>query len=163
MGRPMYSQARAFLERPAAEALLLAAKDFAAQGYGILIHDAYRPWSVTKLFWDETPARLHSYVANPAKGSKHNRGCAVDMSLYDLKTGFPVEMPSEYDEMTERAHPDYYGGTEIQRTRRDYLRKVMTTHGFTVDKGEWWHFDFRDWPLYPVLDIPFEAVDVNHR
>jgi D-alanyl-D-alanine dipeptidase len=161
LGAPLYSEARAFLERPAAGALLAAAADLRAQGYGILIHDAYRPWYVTKVFWDATPSSLHTFVANPAKGSKHNRGCAVDLSLYDLRSGKPVAMPSGYDEMTPRAHPGYRGGSDEQRRHRDLLRRAMEAHGFTVDAGEWWHFDYRDWPRYPILNIPFERIGLT--
>ena len=161
LGAPAYSEARAFLARPAADALLQAARDFERAGYGILIHDAYRPWYVTKIFWDATPAGLHRFVADPAKGSKHNRGCAVDMSLYDLRTGEPVRMPSGYDEMTKRAHPHYGGGTPEERGRRDLLRRVMEAHGFTVDRGEWWHFDYRDWTRYPLSNIPFDKIGIH--
>jgi D-alanyl-D-alanine dipeptidase len=158
LGTQVYPEARAFFERPAAKALLAAAADLKKKGYGILIHDSYRPWYITKVFWDATPPNLHSFVADPAKGSKHNRGCAVDMSIYDLKTGKPAEMPSGYDEMTERAHPAYAGGTAEQRERRDMLRKIMESHGFTVDPGEWWHFDYKDWKLYPIINIPFDQI-----
>lgn len=156
LGEPLYSEARAFLERPAAEALLRAAENLKGQGYGLLIHDAYRPWYVTKMFWDGTPKRLHGFVADPKKGSKHNRGCAVDLSLYDLRSEKPVVMPSGYDEMTERAFPDYPGGTNEQRALRGKLRKAMETEGFSVDKSEWWHYDYKDWPRYPILNIRFE-------
>jgi D-alanyl-D-alanine dipeptidase len=158
LGTPFYSEARAFLQRPAAGALLHAAAVLRTQGFGLLIHDAYRPWYVTKMFWDGTPDKLHGFVADPQKGSKHNRGCAVDMSLYDLKSGKPVIMPSGYDEMTPRAFPGYSGGTEEERKRRDLLRRAMEAQGFTVDKSEWWHFDYRDWPRYPILNIPFSEI-----
>jgi D-alanyl-D-alanine dipeptidase len=158
LGEPLYSEARAFLQRPAAEALLKAGATLRAQGYAFLIHDAYRPWYVTKMFWDGTPERLHGFVADPQKGSKHNRGCAVDLSIYSVATGKPIVMPSGYDEMTPRAFPDYSGGTAGQRALRDILRKAMEEQGFTVDKSEWWHFDYRDWPHYPILNIPFEKI-----
>jgi len=158
LGIPVYSEARAFLERPAAKALLSAARDLKESGYGLLIYDAYRPWYVTKIFWDATPRRLHTFVANPAKGSKHNRGCAVDLTLYDLKNGVPIEMPSGYDEMTVRAHPDYMGGSSTARANRARLRGAMEAHGFTVDPGEWWHYDFAQWREYPILNIPFESL-----
>ena len=162
MGEPLYSQARAFLQRPAAEALLKAGETLRAEGFGLLIHDAYRPWYVTKMFWDATPDRLHGFVADPLKGSKHNRGCAVDLSIYYLSSGKPVVMPSGYDEMTPRAFPDYKGGTERQRELRDRLRKAMESQGFSVDKSEWWHFDFREWTTYPILNVAFEAVETAH-
>jgi D-alanyl-D-alanine dipeptidase len=101
---------------------------------------------------------LHTFVANPAKGSKHNRGCAVDLTLYDLNIGVPIEMPSGYDEMTVRAHPDYTEGSSTARANRARLRSAMEAHGFTVDPGEWWHYDFARWREYPILNIPFESV-----
>jgi D-alanyl-D-alanine dipeptidase len=158
LGVPVYSEPRAFLERPAAEALLAAARDLEANGYGLLIYDAYRPWYVTKIFWDATPRRLHTFVANPAKGSKHNRGCAVDLTLYDLKTQAPIEMPSGYDEMTARAHPNYAGGSATARENRAELRHTMEAHGFTVDPGEWWHYDYSQWRQFPTLNIHFESL-----
>jgi len=159
MKRPMYAQARAFLQRSAAEALIRAHLKLRAIGYGLLIFDGYRPWSVTKKFWDETPPQKRAFVADPDKGSKHNRGCAVDLSLYDLKTGKEVEMPSAYDEFTERAAPDYAGGTEAQREARDLLRSAMEREGFLVNPNEWWHFDYKDWEKYEVLDVKFEEID----
>ena len=158
MGARMYASARALMQRPAAEALLRAQRALMAQGYGLLIHDAYRPWSVTWMFWEATPPAQRSFVANPARGSKHNRGCAVDLSMYELATGRPVVMPSGYDEFTQRAHPDYPGGTEGQRALRALLRRSMEVEGFTVDPGEWWHFDYRDWARYPVMNIPVETA-----
>src|SRR6202000_1717354 len=115
LGSAVYTRPRAFLQRPAAEALVRAQHELEASGYGLIIHDGYRPWYVTKIFWDATPREQKIFVANPADGSKHNRGCAVDLSLYDLKTGKEVEMPSGYDEMTERALPDYPGGPPHER------------------------------------------------
>lgn len=156
--RAVYSEARAFLQRPAAEAVVRVHQALRKQGYGLLIFDGYRPWSVTKIFWDVTPPEKRAFVANPAQGSKHNRGCAVDLSLYDLKTGREVEMPSAYDEMSDRSHPNYAGGTPEQRARRDLLRTAMEREGFTVYPNEWWHFDYKDWNRYPILDIPFSAL-----
>jgi D-alanyl-D-alanine dipeptidase len=156
--RPVYRQARAFLQRPAAEALVRARRELASKGYGLLVFDGYRPWSVTKFFWDNVRPDQRAFVADPKKGSKHNRGCAVDLSLYDLAMGREVEMPSAYDETSERASPDYAGGTPEQRARRDLLRAAMEKEGFTVEENEWWHFNFRDWKDYPILDIPFEAI-----
>ena len=89
-GRKVYPDARAFLQRPAAEALVAAHRELAREGYGVLVHDGYRPWSITKVFWDVTPPHLREFVADPATGSKHNRGCAIDLTLYELKTGKPV-------------------------------------------------------------------------
>jgi D-alanyl-D-alanine dipeptidase len=158
LGTPVYTQARAFLQRPAAEALLRAHPELQAQGYGLLIHDGYRPWYVTKIFWDATPDDKKIFVADPAEGSRHNRGCAVDLSLYDLKTGEEVKMPSGYDEMTDRAFADYAGGTADERARRALLRHAMEKQGFTVYPQEWWHFDYRDWKQYPILNVKFEDL-----
>jgi D-alanyl-D-alanine dipeptidase len=157
-GKKVYPEARAFLQRPAAEALVAAHRELAREGYGLLVHDGYRPWSITKVFWEVTPPHLREFVADPATGSKHNRGCAVDLTLYELKTGKPVEMPSAYDEFSPRAYPDYTGGPAEARARRDLLRKVMERHGFTVEPNEWWHFNYKDWREYPILDIPFSAI-----
>ena len=158
LGTVIYSSARAFLQRPAALALVRAARVLRPLGYGLLIHDAYRPWHVTKVFWDATPAESHWLVANPAQGSKHNRGAAVDITLYELATGWPVEMPSTYDEATPRALSDYPGGTSRQRWHRALLRRVLETEGFIANPSEWWHFDFRDWQRYQILNIPFEDI-----
>jgi len=158
VGRPVYAQARAFLQRPAAAALVRAHRSLADEGYGLLVFDGYRPWSVTKRFWQLTPRAQHAFVADPKKGSKHNRGCAVDLTLFDLATGREVEMPSAYDETTERASPAYTGGTADQRSRRDLLRRAMEREGFSVEPNEWWHFNYKDWREYPLLDIPFERM-----
>jgi D-alanyl-D-alanine dipeptidase len=158
LGTPVYTQARAFLQRPAAEALLRAHRELKAHGYGLIIHDGYRPWYVTKIFWDATPNDKKIFVADPAKGSNHNRGCAVDLSLYDLKTGKEVEMPSGYDEMSDRAYADYPGGTAAERARRALLRKTMENQEFKVNPDEWWHFDYKDWNEYPILNVKFEDI-----
>jgi len=158
LGTPLYTQARAFLQRPAAEALVRAHREIKAQGYGLIIHDGYRPWYVTKIFWDATPNDKKIFVANPAEGSRHNRGCAVDLSLYDLKTGKEVKMPSGFDEMTERAYADYPGGTTKERARRALLKQAMEKQGFAVNPTEWWHFDYKDWKQYPILNKKFEDL-----
>ncbi len=158
LGAPVYTQARAFLQRPAAEALLRAHRELQAQGYGLIIHDGYRPWYVTKIFWDATSDDKKIFVANPAEGSKHNRGCAVDLSWYDFKTGEEVKMPSDYDEMTDRAFSDYDGGTTEGRARRALLRQAMEKQDFKVNPKEWWHFDYKDWQQYPILNLKFEDL-----
>jgi len=150
LGTPFYSEARAFMQRPAAEAVARANRKLKAQGYGLLIHDAYRPWFVTKVFWDATPDDKKKFVADPSKGSRHNRGCAVDLTLYDLKTGKPIEMVSTYDETTDRAYPDYPGGTSLQR----WHRKL---------EAEWWHFDYKDWQKYPIGNVSFDRIGVNRK
>ena len=153
-----YSQARAFLQRAPAEALVRVNRKLKAMGYGLLVHDGYRPWYVTKVFWDATPADKKIFVADPSKGSRHNRGAAVDLTLYDLQSRRPVEMVSTYDETTDRAYPNYPGGTSLQRWHRDLLRAAMEAEGFTVYEAEWWHFDYKDWQRYRIGNVPFEKI-----
>jgi CubicO group peptidase (beta-lactamase class C family)/D-alanyl-D-alanine dipeptidase len=161
LSTPVYSEPQAFLQRPAAEALLRAHKKLKQMGYGLLIHDAYRPWYVTKIFWDATPPEGKIFVADPREGSRHNRGCAVDLSLYDLATGKPIEMLGVYDEMSERSYPGYPGGTSLQRWHRELLRRVMEDEGFLVYSFEWWHFDYGDWRKYPILNFTFEQLQAR--
>jgi CubicO group peptidase (beta-lactamase class C family)/D-alanyl-D-alanine dipeptidase len=158
LSTPFYTSAKAYMQKPAAEALGRVHKKLADRGYGLLIFDAYRPWHVTKMFWDATPEKFRHFVADPSKGSRHNRGCAVDLGLYDLKTGEPVEMVAGFDEFSDRAYPDYLGGTSRQRYHRDLLRQAMEAEGFTVYEAEWWHFDFKDWQKYPILNKRFEEL-----
>jgi CubicO group peptidase (beta-lactamase class C family)/D-alanyl-D-alanine dipeptidase len=158
MGEAFYRQSRALMQRPAAEAVARAAQSLKAKGLGLLIHDAYRPWAVTKMFWEATPPPQRVFVADPAQGSRHNRGCAVDLTLYDLATGRPVPMVGGYDEFSDRSYPNYVGGTSLQRWNRETLRKAMEAEGFTVYDAEWWHFDYKDWREYPILNIPFEQL-----
>jgi D-alanyl-D-alanine dipeptidase len=161
LGAPVYTEARAFLQRPTAEALVRALHRLEPYGYGLLIYDGYRPWYVTKIFWDATPEQGKIFVADPAQGSRHNRGCAVDLSLYDLKTDEAIEMTSLYDEMSPRAFPDYPGGTSLERWHRDLLRWAMESEGFTVYESEWWHFDYKDWREYAIGNVPFEKLAVG--
>ncbi|MFN8580911.1 MAG: serine hydrolase [Gemmatimonadaceae bacterium] len=158
LSTPVYTQARAFLQRPAAEALVRAHHALRAKGYGLLIHDGYRPWYVTKMFWDGTPESGHVFVADPSSGSKHNRGGAVDLTMFDLKTGAPIVATGGYDEMSDRSYPDYPGGTSRQRALREILRDAMETQGFTVYEAEWWHFDWKDWKHYHIGNTRFEDL-----
>jgi CubicO group peptidase (beta-lactamase class C family)/D-alanyl-D-alanine dipeptidase len=158
LSTPFYTSARAFMQRPAAEAVARVHRKLAEQGYGLLVFDGYRPWSVTKMFWEATPEKQRIFVADPSKGSRHNRGCAVDLTLYDLKTGKPIEMVGGYDEFSDRSYPQYPGGTTLQRWHRLLLRHAMEAEGFTVYEAEWWHFDFKDWQRYPILNKPFEEL-----
>jgi D-alanyl-D-alanine dipeptidase len=159
VGRAVYPEARAFLQRPAAEAVLRVHQKLKEKNLGLVIFDGYRPWSITKLFWEVVREDQKKFVADPAKGSKHNRGCAVDLSIYDLGSGKLIEMPSDFDEFTERASPDYAGGTETERANRELLRALMEAEGFTVNPKEWWHFDYKDWETYAIYDISFSAIE----
>jgi len=158
MGTPFYTSAHAFMQRPAAEAVARASAELRKLGYGLLIHDAYRPWYVTKMFWDGTPPDKHIFVADPSQGSRHNRGAAVDLTLFNLATGAPIRMTGGYDEMTDRSFPLYPGGTSLQRWHRDLLRHAMEAQGFTVYEAEWWHFDYKDWRSYPIGNLTFEQL-----
>lgn len=158
-GRILYDQPRAFLVQPAAQALARAHKAAAAEGYGVTIFDAYRPWRITKQLWDATPpGPRRNYVANPKKGSKHNRGCAVDLSLHRLDTGALVEMPSGYDEFTQRAHRDFMTASPEAIANRARLEGWMAAEGFRGISNEWWHFDFNGWEDFPILDIAFDEI-----
>ena len=159
MGAAFYAQPRAFLQRPAADALARVQASLAKRGFGLLVHDAYRPWSVTKMFWDATPEEQKVFVANPANGSRHNRGSAVDLTLISLNTGLPVPMTGGYDEFSDRSYPDYPGGTSTQRYSRELLRREMESEGFTVYEAEWWHFDHGDWRSYRIQNDAFEDLD----
>jgi D-alanyl-D-alanine dipeptidase len=150
LATPVYGKAQVRLQRPAALALVRAHRALKAAGFGLMLHDGYRPWFVTWVFWNATPEASRVFVADPAQGSRHNRGCAIDLTLFDLKTKRPVEMTGGYDEMSPRSYPDYGGGTSRQRALRDLLRQAMEHEGFSVYDAEWWHFDYKDWPRYPI-------------
>jgi D-alanyl-D-alanine dipeptidase len=158
VGQPVYKEARAFLQKDAAEALKKVNTKMHILGYGLLVFDGYRPWDVTKLFYDVTSKENKKFVADPKEGSRHNRGCAIDVSLYDLVTKKEIEMPGVYDEMTDRSYFDYTGGTEEQRKARDLLIAAMQEEGFTVYKYEWWHFDYKDWQQYRITNKPFAEI-----
>lgn len=157
LGTPLYTTPKAYMQRPAAEALVKVHRRLAERGFGLLIHDAYRPWYVTKIFWEATPVKQHMFVADPALGSRHNRGCAVDLTLFDRKTGKVIDMVGGYDEFSDRSYPDYWGGTSLQRWHRDLLRRAMEVE-FSVYEAEWWHFDYKDWRKYPIGNETFERL-----
>ncbi len=155
---PFYRSAKAFMQRPAAKALVRVHKNLAKNGYGLVIYDCYRPWHVTKMFWDAVPPKFYNFVADPKAGSRHNRGCAADVGLYDLKTGKIIPVVAGYDEFSDRAYVDYMGGTSLQRWHRNLLRRAMEDEGFTVYEAEWWHYDYKDWKKYPILNLEFEQI-----
>ena len=163
-GQPLYPAARALLLPEPAGALRRANRTLQGQGYGILVYDAYRPGSITKKMWDATSEadRRNGYVADPATGSRHNRGCAVDVGLYDLKTGLGVPMPSAFDDFSERAHAYWSGGAPAARRTRDLLRQAMEQQGFTMLPNEWWHFNYRDCDSHPLLDIPLDRAPMRY-
>ncbi len=158
MGKAVYPIEKAFLQEQVAEDLVAVHESLAEHGFGILVFDGYRPWIVTKIFWDWANKEQREFFANPEKGSGHNRGTSVDCSLYDLKTRKEIEMPSGFDELTEHSWVEYTGGTDLQRKRRDLLIESMRAQGFTTIKNEWWHFNHPAAADYPVLNVSFSEV-----
>ena len=156
MHRPVYTMAAAFLRLPAATALLAVEQDLVPDGYGLKIYDAYRPYSVTAAFYEAYHDT--NFVASPYTGSRHNRGCAVDLTLIDLKTGKELPMPTPYDAFTPKASATYADLPAEVLHNRKMLQDVMLKHGFLIYAHEWWHFDYAGWQDYPVTDIPFEAL-----
>ncbi len=150
VGTAVYNQAKAFLQLPAAIALAEVNKHLAECGFGLIIYDGYRPWYVTWVFWQATPDEQKIFVADPDEGSKHNRGCAIDVGMYSLQSGKPVEFPSGFDEMTPKAFSDYAFGTAQQTYHREILCTSMQKEGFIVHPKEWWHFDYKDWMHYGI-------------
>ena len=149
--RKVYPTADLFMRRPAAQALVKASANLKEKGLGLLLFDGYRPYSVTVLFYEEVGDT--TFVADPRKGSKHNRGMAIDLTLYDLKTGEPLLMPSGYDEASPRAFHDYEGGDPQALRNRAILRDAMEQVGFQVFKWEWWHYDFTGWEQCLTYDL----------
>ena len=158
MQTEFYTEPRAFLINDAAKMLIKAHQELGNYGYGIVIYDAYRPWFVTKMFWEATPDSLKNFVADPSSGSVHNRGCAVDIGLYNIKNGKIIQMISGYDEFTERAYPSYKGGTKKERENRNLLITIMKKYGFQVYKYEWWHFDFK-LCKNKIMNLNFNEID----
>jgi D-alanyl-D-alanine dipeptidase len=156
MHRPVYKTARAFLRLPAAMALKAVQMDISRDGYGLKIYDGYRPYSVTVAFYEQY--RDTTFVASPYTGSRHNRGCAVDLTLIDLKTGKELDMPTPFDSFDKQAGARYPDLSPEVLKNRQLLQQVMLRHGFLILPSEWWHFDFAGWRNYPVTDIPFEDL-----
>ena len=153
MKRTLYPSAKAYLRAPAARALVEVQRELAARGVGIKVFDAYRPYAVTVAMWE--PIQNPDYVADPKKGSRHNRGAAVDLTLIDLKSGAELPMPTGYDDFTPRAAHDFNDLPPDVLANRALLRDVMTKHGFDPLPSEWWHFDFRGWERFELLDVGF--------
>lgn len=155
-GEKIYNLAHAYARIPVAEALKKAQEEFKKSGVGIKIYDAYRPYSATVKFYEVY--RDTTYVASPYKGSRHNRGCAIDMTLIDLKTGNELKMPTEYDSFKKEAWPTSPVKDSEIKKNRDLIITVMEKHGFKVNASEWWHFDFTGWQKFDVMDIDFEQL-----
>lgn len=156
-GEVIYNLPRAYARKPVAEALKKAQEEFSKHGVGIKVYDAYRPYSATVKFYEVY--RDTTYVASPYKGSRHNRGCAIDMTLVDLKTGEELKMPTEYDSFKKEAWPTAPVKDPLIKKNRDLIIAVMHKHGFKVNASEWWHFDFNGWQRFEVMDIDFEELE----
>lgn len=156
MHRQMYTQAKAYARLPVVMALKDVEADLKKRGLGLKIYDAYRPYAVTVKFYEM--AHDTNFVADPRKGSKHNRGCAIDLTLIDLKTGKELDMPTGFDSFSKKASADYSGLPRQQYANRELLKSVMQAHGFKVYRTEWWHYDFNGWMNHPILDIPFSRI-----
>lgn len=152
----VYKQARAFARLPVVEALKNVQNELKKSELGLKIFDGYRPYSVTVKFF--AIATDKNFVANPKDGSRHNRGCAIDLTLIDLRTGKELEMPTPYDSFATQAASDFKDLPARIIKNRDLLRKTMEKNGFRVLDNEWWHFDFIGWKNYELLDIPFEDL-----
>lgn len=142
-----------YLRHIVIQALKQAQAQFQKLGYSILIWDAYRPYSVTVKMYQHYPNKI--YLAPPQKGSRHNRGCAIDLTLIDLKTGKKLPMPTGFDSFSKQAFPKTPVKDSIKRKNRDFLIKIMEQYGFKVSLSEWWHFDFNNWKNYELLDLEF--------
>jgi len=152
MHEQLYPIAKAYLRAPAARALAAVEHDLAKEHLGVKVFDAYRPLSVTKKMWD----KIHNpdFVADPAKGSRHNRGAAVDLTLIDLRTGQELAMPTPYDDFTSHARQDFNDLPADVIANRAKLRDVMVKHGFEPLPTEWWHFDYKGWERFLIMDVP---------
>ena len=156
LGEPVYSSAKAYLRRPVAEALKNVQLALRQRGLGLKIYDAYRPYRATVYFFERL--RDTVYLAVPWQGSRHNRGCTVDLTLVDLKTGRELDMPTPYDAFTKKAHVNYPHLPARVIRNRNLLKQAMTAQGFRVYAEEWWHFDFRKFKQFDLLDIRFEDL-----
>lgn len=154
-GQILYDEARFYLRESTAKKFLNAVSDFKAKGFGVKVFDGYRPLSVQKKMWKVLPDE--KFVADPAKGSRHNRGGAIDLTLLD-KNGKEIEMGTQYDDFTEKAHPQYKDLPQAVLENRKILHDVMEMNGFSQFPTEWWHFDDKDWESFGILDLDFSQI-----
>lgn len=158
-GEKIYNLAKAYTRKPVAEAVKKAQAELAKLGLGIKIFDAYRPYSATVKFYEVY--KDTTYVASPYRGSRHNRGCAIDMTIIDLKTGEELKMPTGYDSFKKEAWPSTPVADPVIRKNRQLIIDTMQKQGFKVNSSEWWHFDFNGWKNYEVMDIGFEKLETK--
>lgn len=157
-GKKIYDTPRAFARLPVAKSLKQIQEELKSQGLGLKIFDAYRPYAATLLFYETIKDTV--YVSAPWKGSRHNRGCAIDLTLVNLQSGQDVEMPTPYDEFSVRAQPGYSDLPKKAILNRGFLIRLMQKYGFTVYPDEWWHFDYMGWEKYPLMDLPFNLLEL---
>jgi zinc D-Ala-D-Ala dipeptidase len=157
-GHPLYTVAVAYLRPATAKKLAAVVADLKTQGYGLKVWDAYRPLAAQKALYKASPVK--GLVADPKKGSMHNRGAAVDVTLTSLPGGENAEMPSGFDDITQKARVAYAGASDTAKKNRTVLIATMTRHGFRSISNEWWHFDDRSERNAPLLDIPLDKVVV---
>ncbi len=161
-GIVLYNTPKAYLGSDPCAALINVQKNLNSKGYGLLVWDAYRPYSVTKKLWELAPPKNKDLTfADPAKGSIHNKGCAIDVTLFDLNTGLEQVMPSPFDDNTDKARPTYAGVAPDVSLRREILRNAFEDNGFVRDDNEWWHFNWKDHENFKMLDIAIE--DIKNR
>lgn len=146
-----------YLKRPAAEALARVAVSLQKKGLGLKIFDAYRPYGVTETFWKMIGDER--YVAHPAKGSGHNRGIAVDLTLIDLRTQKELDMGTGFDNFSDTAHHTFTGLSALILQNRKLLSEEMKAQGFLPLETEWWHYFLPNATRYPLLNIPFKKLD----
>ena len=151
MKTTLYPVAKAYLRAPAAKALVEVNRELAPRGLAVKVFDGYRPYRVTEMMWE--PIRNPDYVADPAKGSRHNRGAAVDLTLIDVRTGAELAMPTPYDDFTSRASHEFMDLPADVLANRALLRDVMVKHGFEPLPSEWWHFDYRGWEGFELMNV----------
>lgn len=157
----LYPEARAFLQRPLAEALFRIQRAVRRMGLGLVIYDSYQPWQVTRAIWQSVPDSLKLFFDDPANGSCQNRGGAISLSLYNLSSGALLPMPSEYGALSSDAISDFPVLNNSQRWNRDLLRRLMESEGFYVSQNRWWHFEHQSCEDYPILNIPFDEIEPN--
>lgn len=156
-GKIIYTKPKAYARKQVAIALKKVQDSLNKLGLGLKIYDAYRPYSATLKFFEVYPDT--NFVANPQFGSRHNRGCAIDLTLIDMTTQKEIPMPTPFDDFTEKAHPDYPNFPDEILRNRAFLFAVLSHFGFTHYPTEWWHFDYQDWQQYPLMDISFEELE----
>ena len=157
MKEKIYSLAKAYARKPVAEALKKAQNDLSKQGLGVKIYDAYRPYKATVKFYETYHDT--TYVASPYRGSRHNRGCALDMTIVNLKTKAELKMPTGFDSFSKDAWPSTPISDPLASKNRKLIIDAMEKHGFKVNASEWWHFDFIGWKKFEVMDIDFEELE----